>query len=112
MWTKVFVSDMIKYVGLAPWPNFMGDSRIRGNLSGIGFIVGDHWRDVRLIQHELSHNYGARDASFGYQYTCGPPHTWTGPCITRDSRQFGPGNINNLWCIPCQNVIRANRWRH
>ena len=97
--------------GLAPWPNFMGDSQIRGNLAVVGFWLGNHWRDVRLTQHEWTHNYNVRDDSFGlYPLPCSPGQ----PCINRGITGSGFWDVElfDVWCDNCRAVVNANRARH
>ena len=102
-------------IGLAPWPGFMNDMSIRGNLAVVGFTpnsawVGDtiFWRNVRLTQHEWSHNFNARDGSFGSIIECTPNQA----CVTRSTFDVLHDGSHNIWCSNCQTVISANRFRH
>ena len=91
-------------LGIAPWRNF-ASSNNRGNVAIIGFS-GNHWRDVRVIQHEWSHNYGTRDhAVHGLCVN-------NQPCIMKGSTTFADGFIENIWCDNCFSTIQSNRTIH
>jgi len=61
-------------------------------------------RNVRIIQHEISHNYGLI-----YQPPC-PPGTL---CIMSSGFLNEPNmNLVNIWCPACQRMMQLNRLRH
>jgi len=57
---------------------------------------------VRILQHEWSHNYNARDNNDCRTHCIMDGGSW----------MYVPQGLNNLWCTRCRNIITSNRRNH
>ncbi len=97
--------------GMAPWPNYGGDSSIKGNVSVVGLDGNNYLKDTRIAQHEWSHNFGVSDYDYGIrQGEC----VWYQKCIMRRDFYETPDHLlsDRLWCDNCYAKISANSAIH
>ncbi|MCL2857821.1 MAG: Ig-like domain-containing protein, partial [Oscillospiraceae bacterium] len=86
-------------MGHVSWRTSLNDFRATVPPNYLNIPNADTY-NVRLLQHELSHNFGVPD------HNCVPGE----PCVMRLNFFDNPNfNTPNIWCSRCAGIIRNNR---
>jgi len=88
---------------------YRGRADIHGRRSITSISPDPSWISVRVLQHEWSHNYGARDFGTLPHHR---PDRCKSTCIMDNGYFDVRQDVWNVWCVRCGTIINANRRNH